>query len=83
MTLIVLKKEILVELGLCTYYKALNQITIKHCYTSLKIDELIVQLKGAQYYNKINLGLDDSKVCIDPMDVQNVVLKMKFSILSG
>lgn len=40
---------------LCIDYRVLNKITMKNRYPLPRIDDLLGQLKGAQYFTKIDL----------------------------
>ena len=43
------------SLRLCVDYRQLNKITEKNKYPLLRIDDLIDQLQGAEYFSKIDL----------------------------
>jgi hypothetical protein len=62
---------------LCIDYHALNKITIRNRYPIPRIDDLLEQLKGAKYFNKIDLKSVYHKVPIEPSNVWKTAFKSK------
>ena len=62
---------------LCIDYWALNKITIRNRYPIPQIDDLLDQLKGVKYFNKIDLKSRYHKVLIDPKNVWKTTFKSK------
>eukprot|EP00253_Pinus_taeda_P003150 PITA_03150 len=54
---------------LCIDYRALNKIIVHNRYLILRIDDLLDQLKGEKYFNKIDLKLGYHQVLIEASDV--------------
>ena len=64
-------------LRLCIDYWALNKITVWNRYPIPWIDEPLDQLKGAKYFNKIDLKSSYHYVPIELSDVWNTTFKYK------
>jgi hypothetical protein len=54
---------------LCIDYRALNKITVMNRYPIPRIDDLIEQLKGENFFNKIDLKSGYHQVPIEPTNV--------------
>lgn len=62
---------------LCIDYRALNKITVKNRYPIPWIDDLLDQLRGDNFFTKINLKSGYHQVPIDPTDVWKTAFKSK------
>jgi hypothetical protein len=62
---------------LCIDYKALNKITVKNRYPIPKIDDLLDQLKGEEFFSYIDLKFGYHQVPIKPTDVWKTTFKSK------
>jgi hypothetical protein len=54
---------------LCIDYRALNKITVRNHYPIPKIDDLLYQLNGENFFSKIDLKSCYHQVPIEPTDV--------------
>ena len=54
---------------LCIDYQTLKKIIVWNRYPIPQIDDLLDQLKGEKYFNKIDLKSGYHKVPIEPSDV--------------
>jgi hypothetical protein len=62
---------------LCIDYIALNKIIVMNCYPIPRIDDLLYQLKGEKFFNKIDLKSGYHQVPIEPTDVWKTTFKSK------
>jgi hypothetical protein len=62
---------------LCIDYRALNKITVMNWYPIPRIDDLLDQLKGGNFFNKINLKSGYHQVPIESTDVWKTTFKSK------
>jgi hypothetical protein len=62
---------------LCIDYIALNKITVRNRYPIPRIDDLLDQLKGEIFFNKIDLKSGYHQVPIEPTDVWKKNFKSK------
>eukprot|EP00253_Pinus_taeda_P031704 PITA_31704 len=65
---------------LCIDYRALNKITVCNRYLVPRIENLLDQLKGEKYFNKIDLKSRYHQVPIEPSDVWKTAFKAKESL---
>jgi hypothetical protein len=62
---------------LCIDYRALNKVTVKNRYPIPRIDDLLDQLKGENFFSKIDLKSGYHQVPIKPTDVWKKTFKSK------
>jgi hypothetical protein len=62
---------------LCIDYRALNKITVRNHYPIPRIDELLDQLKGGNFFSNIDLNSGYHQVPIEPTDVWKTTFKSK------
>jgi hypothetical protein len=60
---------------LCIDYRALNKITVRNRYPIPKIHDLLDQLKGEKFFNKIDLKSGYHQVPIEPTNVWKITFK--------
>ena len=65
-------------LRLCIYYRALNNITHKDTYPLPRIDELLDNMAGAEYFTKMDLQQGYHKIRVKPEHVQQTAFQTKF-----
>jgi hypothetical protein len=58
-------------------YRGLNKITVKNCYPIPRIDDLLDELKGENFFSKIDLKYSYHQVPIEPFDVWKTTFKCK------
>ena len=58
-------------------YRALNKIIVQNMYPIPWIDDLLDQLKGENFFNKIDLKFVYHQAPIEPTDVWKTTLKSK------
>ena len=61
----------------CIDYITLNKITVRNQYPIPRIDDLLDQLKGVNFFSKIDLKSGYHQVPIEPTDVWKIALKSK------
>ena len=61
----------------CIDYRALNKIIVRNHYPIPRIDDLIEQLKGENFFSKIGLKSGYHQVPIEPTDVWKMNFKSK------
>jgi hypothetical protein len=62
---------------LCIDYISLNKITVRNCYPIPSIDDLLDQLKGGNFFNKIDPKSGYHQVPIETTDVWKIAFKSK------
>jgi hypothetical protein len=62
---------------LCIDYRDLNKITVQNRYPISRIDDLLDQLKGTKYFNKIDLKSGYHQVPIEATDVWKTTFKSR------
>jgi len=60
---------------LCIDYWTLNKIIVRNMYPTPQIDDLLDQIKGGKYFNKIDMKPGYHKVTIEPTDVWKTTFK--------
>jgi hypothetical protein len=63
--------------GLCIDYRALNKMTVRNRYPILRIDDLLDQIKGENFFNEIELKSGYHQVPIELTDVWKTTFKSK------
>jgi hypothetical protein len=58
-------------------YRALNKITVENRYPTPRIEDLLDQLKGAKFFNKIDLKSSYHQVPIESIDIWKTIFKSK------
>ena len=62
---------------ICIDYRALNKIIVRNRYPILRIDDLLDQVKGENFFSKIDLKFGYHQVLIEPIDVWKITFKSK------
>ena len=62
-------------LRLCVDYQKLNKVTIKNNYPLPKIDDFLVQMRGAKVLSKIDLRSIYNQVCIKEEDIHKIAFQ--------
>ena len=65
-------------LRLCINYRELNKVTVKNKYPLPRIDDLFDQLKGAQFFSKINLRSGYHQLRIREADVSKTAFRTRY-----
>ena len=65
---------------LCTDYRKLNDITIKNKYPLPKIEDLFVQLAGAQVFSKIDLRTGYHQLKIRATDIPKTAFTTRYGL---
>ena len=66
------------SMRLCIDYRELNKLTVKNNYLLPRIDDLFDQLKGAEYFSKIDLRSGYHQLKIKPKDIPKTVFRTRY-----
>jgi len=66
------------NLRFCIDYRALNTITVKDKYPLPRIDELLDNIAGTEYFTKMDLQQGYHKIRVKPKHVQRTAFQTKF-----
>ncbi|XP_058106471.1 uncharacterized protein LOC131249717 [Magnolia sinica] len=66
------------SLRLCVDYRRLNQMTVRNKYPLPRIDDLFDQLRGAQYFSKIDLKSGYHQLRVRDEDIQKTAFRTCF-----
>jgi hypothetical protein len=65
---------------MCIDYRSLNEVTIKNKYPLPRIEDLFVQLRGANVFSKIDLRLGYHQLRILPSDIPKTTFITKYGL---
>src|SRR3954469_3883699 len=65
---------------LCTYYRKLNDVTIKNKYPLPKIEDLFDQLTGAQVFSKVDLRTGYHQLKIHAEDIPKTAFTTRYGL---
>ena len=68
-------------LRLCIEYRAINKITVPNCYSLPKMDEVKERVRGAKYFNKINLQNGYHLIRIKEGDKWKTAFRCQYGLL--
>ncbi|GJR96448.1 putative reverse transcriptase domain-containing protein [Tanacetum coccineum] len=63
---------------MCIDYRELNKLTIKNCYPLPRIDDMFDQLKGSQYFSKIDLRSEYHQLRVHEDDIPKTMFRTRY-----
>nr|GEW00162.1 putative reverse transcriptase domain-containing protein [Tanacetum cinerariifolium] len=63
---------------MCIDHMELNKLTVKNCYSLLRIDDLFDQLQGSQFFSKIDLRSRYHQLRVHEDDIPNTAFRTRY-----